>query len=373
MSKYKIVFLKQGSQEWLDWRNRGIGGSDISTLLNPSEESSQQLIYHKLFGKSFNFSEVTRAAMERGHLLEPEARAEFIRRSGIEVTPYCIQSLGNPFMRVSLDGISRNFKTVAEIKCLGLTTHDKVVKTGQISDRYYDQIQYQMLVTGARRAFYVGWNPDSECPYFQKLILPDYKRMADIQEAIKRFQDQYYQYRALPNIVIVCGYAGAGKDSVGNYFKYTLGYDHDYFAKPLITWAIDEGLLPEDYTYEQKAAIRPQLVARGKQLREEDPDYFVRNIINRNITPNTLWSDKHIVITDGRYTNEVIGLSDFASDNNLSFLSLWVNGHVPPHNEEEAKKTSLVKPLCHYDVDNPHNGLNELHKKLTAIVNRYGV
>ena len=59
-------------EDWLDYRRRGIGGSDVSAIFGTSPfRTARDLYYDKLNIASVEDDEGNWVAMEMGHLLEP--------------------------------------------------------------------------------------------------------------------------------------------------------------------------------------------------------------------------------------------------------------------------------------------------------------
>ena len=178
------------------------------------------------------------------------------------------------------------------------------------------QIQFQLFVTGARRALYVGYNPDSEVTkLFVKKIGIHWTTVAKIMKAIDKFQVLYNQYQALPDIIAIAGYAQQGKDTFGAVLE-PYGYSRVSFADKLKTDAVEAGILSANFTEEEKKEKRPEIVAMAEAKRAEDPDYYVRHGIGKIV----LGKQSHF--TDVRHINELFGLEDFALKNNLSLLSV---------------------------------------------------
>lgn len=58
-------------EEWLDWRRRGIGGSDVSAIIGLSPfRTARDIYYDKLGIAAVEEDEGNWVAMEMGHLLE---------------------------------------------------------------------------------------------------------------------------------------------------------------------------------------------------------------------------------------------------------------------------------------------------------------
>jgi putative phage-type endonuclease len=158
-SKYpfKLIHLEQGTKEWLNWRNSGIGASDAPTIMNENRfKSREELLYEKknrIVSKSNN-------KMKLGTMLEPEARSEYEKITNIKVRPICIQSVLHPWLIASLDGISYDYNCLVEIKC-GESAYHKAC-CGTVPDYYYGQLQHQLMVTGLNELDYWCYWPDEE-------------------------------------------------------------------------------------------------------------------------------------------------------------------------------------------------------------------
>lgn len=151
----KIIKLEQGSSEWLSWRKTVITGTDASIIMgNNPWETPYQCWQRKL---GLIEDKKSNEAMERGKRLEPEARAQFIERFGIEMAPTVVESSEFEFLGASLDGIDTLGNSLLEIKCGGFKLHD-MASRGEIPDYYKDQMQHQLLVTGAEKCFYYSFD-----------------------------------------------------------------------------------------------------------------------------------------------------------------------------------------------------------------------
>lgn len=141
---YDLLSLNQGSEEWLAWRNQGIGASDAPAIMGENPwKSAAQILQDKI---SMAASGESNEAMRRGTELEPIARKAYVAKRGIEVVPVCIQHKDHPWLRASLDGLSLDCKTVLEIKC-GARTFEAAVD-GIVPKHYYGQLQHILMATG---------------------------------------------------------------------------------------------------------------------------------------------------------------------------------------------------------------------------------
>ncbi|MCB1089436.1 MAG: YqaJ viral recombinase family protein [Verrucomicrobiae bacterium] len=153
---YFIISLEQGTREWLDWRNGGIGGSDASTIMGENRfESAAGLLAQKcgpaMAGRM-------NAAMARGVALEPEARAFYNKTLSVISEPQCVQSLEYEWLRASLDGITPDGSRAVEIKC-GRSAYETTARTGCPPGYYYGQFQHLMAVTGLNSIDYCCYFP----------------------------------------------------------------------------------------------------------------------------------------------------------------------------------------------------------------------
>jgi putative phage-type endonuclease len=172
----KIINLEQGSPEWLSWRKTVITATDCPVILGTSPWSTA----YKCWQRKLDLVEEIKSneAMERGKRLEPEARAQFIERYGIDMQPLVVESSEFDFLGASLDGLSSCQKYVLEIKCGGTKLHNMALN-GEIPQYYKDQMQHQLLVTGAEKAYYYSYDGiDGTCievfpdPEFKAKFMP---------------------------------------------------------------------------------------------------------------------------------------------------------------------------------------------------------
>jgi len=145
MKNFIIISHEQGSEAWHEWRHNGIGASDASTIMGENRFASiDQLLREKCHSLQIR---KPNEAMARGTELEPQARRDYIRKTGKEVRPACIQSTRYEWLRASLDGLSIDADSVVEIKC-GESAYNKSARSGYVPDYYYGQIQHILAVTG---------------------------------------------------------------------------------------------------------------------------------------------------------------------------------------------------------------------------------
>lgn len=140
--------------EWLEWRKKGIGGSDASVVCGISRYKSPVELWMDKTDQ-IQSAEAGEAAYW-GTLLESVVRTEFSKRTGIEVqcVNQLLQSEEQPFMLANLDGICEHPEYGT---CIFEAKTASAYKTGEwddaIPDEYQLQIQHYMAVTGYRGAY----------------------------------------------------------------------------------------------------------------------------------------------------------------------------------------------------------------------------
>lgn len=140
--------------DWLEYRKRGIGGSDASVVCGINRYKSPVELWMEKTNQ-LPCQEAGEAAYW-GTQLENLVRAEFTRRTGVEVeiVKQLLQSTENPFMLANLDGICHHPDYG---DCIFEAKTATAYKTGEwedaVPDEYQLQIQHYMAVTGFRAAY----------------------------------------------------------------------------------------------------------------------------------------------------------------------------------------------------------------------------
>lgn len=171
----KLVTFDQGSQDWLDWRGTGIGGSDAAAVLGCSPyETPLGLWLFKLGRKP---PKPDNPGMKRGRDLEEPARLAYEAFTGISVLPQCAEHDQYPFIKASFDGLGVFDEMVVEIKCPGAEDHSLALQ-GIVPPKYWPQVQHLLLVTGYPVLHYWSYDGNDGClvivnrdeAYIQKLL-----------------------------------------------------------------------------------------------------------------------------------------------------------------------------------------------------------
>ena len=141
-------------EDWLEYRKQGIGGSDAAVACGIGRYKSPVELWLEKTGQLPN-QEAGEAAYW-GTQLEPLVRAEFTRRTGIEVThtKQLLQSAEHPFMLANLDGTCEHpdfGPCIFEAKTA--SAYKAKEWDNSIPEEYLLQIQHYMAVTGYRGAY----------------------------------------------------------------------------------------------------------------------------------------------------------------------------------------------------------------------------
>ena len=155
MSSQVLVSTKDlPYEDWLEYRRMGIGGSDASVVCGINRYKSPVELWMDKTNQ-LPYEEAGEAAYW-GTQLEALVRAEFTRRTGIEVqiVSQLLQSTEHSFMLANLDGICAHpdYGT-----CIFEAKTASAYKAGEwdgsIPDEYQLQIQHYMAVTGYQAAY----------------------------------------------------------------------------------------------------------------------------------------------------------------------------------------------------------------------------
>lgn len=152
------------TKEQLIERRKGIGASDASRILDPTEWPA---LWAEKVGKSEGKDLSDVFAVQLGHATEALNLDWYERRVGNPVTRRgdAVLSYTYPFLRCTLDGFDD--KLIAVVQAKHVNAYSKM---DEVVLRYTPQVTHEMIVTGARKAILsviVGTNEPvrEEVPY----------------------------------------------------------------------------------------------------------------------------------------------------------------------------------------------------------------
>jgi len=187
MEKMKIVNLSQRSDEWLQWRSRGITASDIPIILGLSPYKTPWQLWAEKIGR-INAPDISQNPnVKRGVQLEDEARQLAETRHGEVLLPICGECAKFNVLRASFDGLNSQL-VPHEFKAPSDSVWADLEEKGRESDTfklYESQTQAQCTVSGStsgRLMFYLEDGRDME---FDITLTPE--REAEIIQAANNF------------------------------------------------------------------------------------------------------------------------------------------------------------------------------------------
>ena len=156
MCKILVSTENMSYEQWLEYRRKGIGGSDASVVCGINRYKSPVELW---LDKTNQIpTEEAGEAAYWGTLLEDVVRSEFSKRTGINVKQvhYILQSEEHPFMLANLDGVCEHpeFGTCG-FEAKTASAYKASEWEDGIPDEYQLQIQHYMAVTGYR-GFYIA-------------------------------------------------------------------------------------------------------------------------------------------------------------------------------------------------------------------------
>lgn len=152
------IDLPQGSPEWLSFRQGKLSASKAGIIMGLSPYQTPFQLYEEEMG--LRDPQPQRAHMTRGLEVEDQVREWFFMNTSIRVFPAVVQHATNPIFIASLDGLSKDGKTIVEIKNNNEGYH-LLAKDGTLPAMYLAQVQFQMFVTGLSEAYYISHRQDS--------------------------------------------------------------------------------------------------------------------------------------------------------------------------------------------------------------------
>jgi putative phage-type endonuclease len=157
-----ILDIDQGTPEWHVWRAGGIGASNADAIIDwPYAHETARALWMIRTGRKPACDLSKNIFVLRGQRYEPLARnamETFVQQHyGFRdlAIPTCVQHDEYDFIRVSLDGmLSNGIPTELKVPCW--ENFERVLRDKRQSEpfqRYYPQVQDQMLATGADVGF----------------------------------------------------------------------------------------------------------------------------------------------------------------------------------------------------------------------------
>lgn len=205
IGKSRVINLEQGTDPWLVWRTKGMGGSEVPVLVahaalllddavrrkHPIGAMREQYLKALDIGKPIETFKKTpwklwaqkkgllprepfNAAMARGKKYESTIIERFESDHDEILFSACLEHIDFPCIRASLDGLRPNRQPV-EIKCPGRPSFEKMKKG--IPGYYYPQVQQQIGCADSDGAIFafglIDESTDTIVDYLEEFIPRD--------------------------------------------------------------------------------------------------------------------------------------------------------------------------------------------------------
>lgn len=179
----RAVASSADRETWLAARSRGVTATEIAKLRKGGAGARREIISSKIQGDSFRGNQYTEWGKFREAAIAEDVRA----RTSIEPNDILFHALGNDRHLATPDGVGVNFDGELLMSEIKTSKHDlepgksfrrftagiepTYVETGYFwTTGYYDQVQWQIYVTGATSARFTyeqhnddwsGWDPET--------------------------------------------------------------------------------------------------------------------------------------------------------------------------------------------------------------------
>lgn len=183
--------------EWLSLRAGKFTGSDFHQYLGITKKELSDTAESNLYKKVLEslgeqFDSPQSEAMARGNELEPVARAEYMGDTFNDVQEVAFVDFEKLRAGCSPDGVifgkDGKIVKIIEIKCPEIKNYLKMAK-GKIPPIYATQMQYNMLITGAKSCDFIIYHPDMRLVVQE--INADEQYQADIIIALEKLNTRY--------------------------------------------------------------------------------------------------------------------------------------------------------------------------------------
>ena len=177
--------IEQRSEAWFEAKKGKMSASNAETIL-ANGKGLETYIYN-LMAEYYSKGEkvhYTNADIERGILLEPEAKIEFEFYTGLEVREVGYVEF-NDYILVSPDGLIGDDGLI-EIKCPNDSVYFKLLLSDNIKPEYIAQMQMQLYVTDRQYCYFVSYNPNFEKSLYIKKITRDEEMIEKLKKGLDK-------------------------------------------------------------------------------------------------------------------------------------------------------------------------------------------
>lgn len=184
----KVLAKTKGMErsEWLKWRTKGIGGSDVSIIAGLNQYKSIYELWQEKTGQ-IELKEAENDFAHFGSLLEPVIKQEFMKRTGLKVRAKNIlmQSSTHEFMIADVDGVINENGETCIFEAKTAIEYKRDVWEEEVPLPYQLQVQHYMAVTETKKAYVAALVGGSG--FFYHVIHRDDDMIRQIIEMEKEF------------------------------------------------------------------------------------------------------------------------------------------------------------------------------------------
>lgn len=170
-----IINVTQGTDEWLEWRSKGISATDIPIIMGLSPYKTPYRLWLEKTGRANADDLSNNPNVQRGNRLEPLARSYWEDKDSEILLPICAQYDPAPMLRASLDGLSMEGKPY-ELKAPHESTFSEIEEKGTDADAYklYElQVKTQCVVVGSDSGKLCFYMEDERTMEFEIELQPE--------------------------------------------------------------------------------------------------------------------------------------------------------------------------------------------------------
>lgn len=186
--------------EWLDWRRKGLGGSDAAAVLGISPFRTARDLYYDKLGIVTADDQENWVALEMGNLLEPLVARIFEKKTGLKIyqRKCMFQHPAYPWMLADLDYLVElpdGSTAILEIKTTNYNAKDKWWYNGEeIVPVYYEaQGRHYMAVMGIDRVYFCCLYGNNE----EETIIRHIDRDMSYEEELIALEDSFWHDHVL--------------------------------------------------------------------------------------------------------------------------------------------------------------------------------
>ena len=197
-----VMHVCESDDEWLSFRNEGIGGSDVSTIIGVNKYKSPLRLWLEKTGRVAQEDISSKEAVEWGNRLEATIRDKFAEmHPEFDVTESgsTMVSRERPWAHANLDGIieSDDGYGILEIKTVGRNReHDW---DDGVPDYYVAQVTHYMSVTGWKFAYVAALVAGQH--YIEYRIDRDDDDVSEVESLVDDFWNNYVAAGVTPQLV----------------------------------------------------------------------------------------------------------------------------------------------------------------------------